>query len=166
MPRLTGAALALLVLTACAAPVTGFRDPAAPVYSIAAFDPARLPGTWTEAAAFRPAGAPPCAPGQAAIAPDLTTRLRLCAAGAAAAGRLVPAGPGRLQLAGAPSPLDQPIWVIWVDTDYRTLALGTPSGAWGAILVRGAPLSGDRLRAAAEVFDFSGYDTARLRRLP
>jgi apolipoprotein D and lipocalin family protein len=166
MPRLTAAAAALLALAACAAaPGAGFRDPAAPVYSIAAFDPARLPGTWTEAAAFAARGAPPCAAGFARIGTDLTASLRLCGS-ATAKGRLAMTGPGRLALAGAPAPLNQPLWVIWVDTDYRTLALGTPSGAFGSILVRGAPLTDDRLRAAAEVFDFSGYDIGQLRRLP
>ncbi|MBD3788696.1 MAG: lipocalin family protein [Sphingomonadales bacterium] len=55
------------------------------------------------------------------------------------------------------------LWLIWVDTAYRSLAVGTPSGQFGFVLDRGAQIPADRLAAAREVFDFNGYDTARLR---
>ena len=53
-------------------------------------------------------------------------------------------------------------WVIWADYDYRTLAIATPDGRFGFVLDRGA-IPSDRLTAAAEIFDFNGYDKARLR---
>ncbi|HOZ34653.1 MAG TPA: lipocalin family protein, partial [Tabrizicola sp.] len=53
-------------------------------------------------------------------------------------------------------------WILWVDSGYRTLAIGTPSGRFGFILDRSA-LPPDRLAAASEVFDFNGYTTAALR---
>jgi apolipoprotein D and lipocalin family protein len=162
-------ALALvLTLAACAperASAPGFRDTAVPMFSNAVFDPARLPGQWVQAAAFSDAGAG-CTRGGAGIEPGGATTLRLCLDGrvVAAQGRLVPVGPGRFALQGDAGPLAQTWWVVWVDTDYRTLAIGTPSGDWGFILNRGGPLPDDRLRAAAEIFDFNGYDTARLAR--
>ncbi|WP_435258004.1 lipocalin family protein [Thioclava sp. FR2] len=65
-------------------------------------------------------------------------------------------GPGRMEIDG------QLWWVIWVDTDYRTLAIATPSGAYGFILNRGGKLPADRLAAAKEIFAFNGYDVAKL----
>ena len=170
MPRLTHIALAL-VLAACArdaAPGGAFRAPGTPIYSNAAFDFARLPGDWAQVAAFANAGNT-CSAGRAQIAPDGTLRARLCLDGGTAQvqGRITPTGPGRFRVAGAaPSPLAQDWWIIWVDTGYRTLAIGTPSGEFGFILNRDGPLPADRLTAAAEIFDFNGYDRSRLTRLP
>jgi apolipoprotein D and lipocalin family protein len=73
------------------------------------------------------------------------------------AGPLAAAGPGRFAAAG-----QQEWWVIWVDTDYRTLAIGTPNGTFGFVLNRGGAVPPDRLRAAREIFDFNGYDVTRL----
>jgi apolipoprotein D and lipocalin family protein len=162
MPKLT-AALALLALAACARPAppaAGFRDPAAPIYSVAAFDPARLTGDWRQVAAF---GAPPqgCA-GAVRIAGTGAATGSLCLDGrsVAVAGPLAPAGPGRLAVAGM-----EDWWVVWVDEGYRTLAVGTPSGAFGFVLDRSGAPAPDRLRAAAVILDFNGYRTGALRPL-
>ena len=56
----------------------------------------------------------------------------------------------------------EPIWVLWVDQDYRVAALGTPSGTWAAVLVRPGKGRGDLLTAAREVLDFNGYDLKRI----
>ena len=53
-------------------------------------------------------------------------------------------------------------WVLWVDEEYRTAVIGTPSGAFGAVINRTASIKPDRLRAAREVLDFNGYDVSRL----
>lgn len=151
----------LVLLGACAAPgATGFRDAGAPIWSAAAFDPAQAQGDWQEAAAFLPQGAA-CRAGGARIA-EGQVEGSLCLGGRMTrlAGALRPVGPGRW---AAPQGPDW--WVLWVDTDYRTMAIGTPDGSFGTILVRRGGLSDDRLRAAAEIFDFNGYDTARLTRL-
>ena len=81
----------------------------------------------------------------------------LCLAGVArkVSGLAVPSGPGRLSVAG------EDWWILWVDTGYRTMAIGTPSGRFGFILDRGA-IPGDRLTAAREIFDFNGYRTSAL----
>ena len=73
------------------------------------------------------------------------------------AGLAEPVGPGRLRIKGQAD-----WWVLWVDSGYRTLAIGTPSGQFGFVLDRGA-IPGDRLTAAREIFDFNGYATAALR---
>lgn len=164
--RLIVVALALL-LGACAAkpPVPqNFRKPGTPIYSIAAFDPSRLPGKWSEVASFAPEGAA-CRPGGLEIVQTgagLRATGRLCRAGAEVghSGALTPVGPGgRMMLAGEAEPL----WVVWVDTDYRTLVIGTPSGRFGWVLNRGGALPSDRLKAAREILDWNGYDLARLR---
>ena len=166
MPRLIGVVL-MLALAACArtpAPGGTFRNVGVPIYSNATFDFARLPGAWQQAATF---GAP-CAPGRVTVGPDQTLRARLCLNGVVTPvqGRITPTGPGRFRVSGAKGQLAQDWWVIWVDVGYRTLAIGTPSGDFGFILNRDRPLPPDRLAAAIEIFDFNGYPTTSLRRLP
>jgi apolipoprotein D and lipocalin family protein len=82
----------------------------------------------------------------------------LCLDGAmrAISGVAAPSGPGRLQVKG-----EEDWWILWVDSGYRTLAIGTPSGRFGFVLDRGA-IPADRLTAAREVFDFNGYETQAL----
>jgi apolipoprotein D and lipocalin family protein len=152
----------LLLLAACAAkpPASaGFRAPDAPIWSAAAFAPAQAAGTWRQVADFRLDGSS-CGAGEVSITPQASgLRLdgTLCLAGVArkVSGLAVPAGPGRLTVAG------EDWWILWVDTGYRTMAIGTPTGRFGFILDRGA-IPGDRLTAAREIFDFNGYRTAEL----
>lgn len=163
MHKLTGLAVLLMLLSACVAskPVPGaaFRTAGAPMWSKAQLDTARLVGRWREAAGFAPKGAA-CRPGGAEITPapggGLRIAARLCLGGVSqrVSGAMEPAGPGRFRVAG------QEWWVIWADTDYRTLAIATPSGQFGFVLDRSAGLSVDRARAAREVFDFNGYAPA------
>ncbi|WP_101341277.1 lipocalin family protein [Cereibacter azotoformans] len=158
--------LPLLLLAACASrapepPAVTFRNTAQPIWSNAVFEPARIAGEWREVAAFAPPGA--CRPGGASIQPaagGLEIRGRLCLGGreTALAGPLDVTGPGRLLPAGG----TEPWWVLWVDTDYRTLAIGTPSGRFGFVLNRGGPLPPDRLTAAREILEWNGYDLGRL----
>lgn len=165
------AALVLAALAACAPapPAARFRDPGAPIWSVAAFDPARLPGNWTQTAALAAAGAGSCPAGAGlAIGADLQASGWLCLNGAevAVAGRLVPAGPGRLRLEGrGPGGPDAVWWIIWADEAVRTLAVATPSGAFGFVLDRSGATPPDRLAAAVELFDFNGHDRRLLRPL-
>ncbi len=155
-------AVAAVVLAGCAAKppaATGFRAGDAPIWSAAAFQPAQTAGTWRQVAAFRPEGAS-CGAGGLEITPEaggLRLEGSLCLAGSLrkVSGLAVPSGPGRLTVAG------EEWWVLWVDSGYRTLAIGTPSGRFGFILDRGA-IPADRLTAAREIFDFNGYRTAAL----
>ena len=130
------------------------------MWSNAQFDLSRLSGQWRQVAGFAmtPDG---CKPGGVEVTgPAQTQRIaaRLCLNGQTIglSGPITTVGPGRIRVA------DQEWWVIWVDTDYRTLAIGTPSGAFGFVLNRGAGLPADRIRAAREIFDFNGYDIAKL----
>ena len=164
-------ALALLTLSAvlngCApAPeaVTRsiYRNTAAPIWSAAAFQPGKIDGEWRQVATYSTGENPGCRPGALRFergASGLEVRGQLCLSGALVpvSGPVTSSGPGRLRLPGMGE-----WWVIWVDSGYRTLAIATPGGEFGFVLDRGA-ISGDRLRAAAEIFDFNGYSKARLR---
>ncbi len=151
-----------LALAACAAkPVatTTFRAPETPIWSAAAFQPGSIAGDWRQVASFQGAGSD-CRTGAVEIAPaagGLQIEGSLCLAGQTqpVSGFARSSGPGRLVVSG------EEWWVLWVDTDYRTLAIGTPSGRFGFILNRGA-IPGDRLNAAREIFDFNGYRTEAL----
>lgn len=137
------------------------RDAAAPIYSAAAFDPARLEGRWVQAAGFGGSGSATCGPGALEFSrgkTSLAVRGQLCLRGqmVAVAGNLGALGQGRLTVPG----MDD-WWVLWVDSGYRTLAVGTPSGTFGFVLDRGE-VSSDRLAAAREIFEFNGYASEAL----
>jgi apolipoprotein D and lipocalin family protein len=153
-----------LVLAACAAkpPISGaFRAADAPIWSAAAFQPAQIAGHWRQVAGFQAAGAG-CAGEDIEFQPvgsGLQVRGNLCLNGAVrnVSGLAETIGPGRLQIKG-----QEDWWILWVDSGYRTLVIGTPSGRFGFILDRGA-IPADRLTAAREVLDFNGYATGALR---
>lgn len=158
MHRLIFAAFAL-TLSACVQqtaplPNSNFRPQGGQVYTAAAFDAARLPGRWAQVAGFGPKTN--CKPGGVDIKPDGTAAFRLCLGGKTVkgAGKMQPTGPGRFAVAG------QEWFILWADGDYRTLAIGTPTGAFGFVLNRGGKISGDRMTAAREIFEWNGYDTA------
>lgn len=138
-----------------------FRTEAIPIWSAAAFDPGAIAGGWQQVAGFatKPGG---CAGGALQFLPDaggFVVTGSLCLNGKATRinARATPNGPGRLAVSG-----QEDWWILWVDSGYRTLAIGTPSGGFGFVLDRGA-IPPDRLTAAREVFDFNGYATADLR---
>lgn len=152
----------LLALAACAAApqVTGYRDPATPIYSNAVLQLTDYAGKWMQAADFSTV---PCAPGGVTLTPasggmQITGQLCLSGQPTDVTGLYAATGPGRLQRG-----TDAPWWVIWADTNLRTLAIGTPDGRFGFVLNKGAALPADRMNAAREVFDFNGYNLARLR---
>jgi apolipoprotein D and lipocalin family protein len=153
--------VATLTLAACAPkPVaTGFRSTEVPIWSAAAFAPAQAAGSWRQVAVFQAEGAE-CGAGGVEITPEaggLRLSGALCLDGSKrdVSGVATSSGPGRLMVGG------EDWWVLWVDTGYRTMAIGTPSGRFGFILDRGA-IPSDRLNAAREVFDFNGYRTGAL----
>lgn len=157
--------IALLLLAGCAAggPTGGLRATNAAIYSSAVLEPGRMVGRWQQVGDFAQPGTAACKPGGAEIlqGPNgLRVAARLCLAGKSTAlsGALTPAGPGRFALAG------QPVWwVLWADSGYRSLVIGTPSGAFGFVLDRGATLPPDRMGAAREVLDWNGYDLTKMR---
>lgn len=164
---MTAAALLLAACTAAPPPPGGVFRRAVPIYSNATFDIARMAGRWHQSAAFAAPAAAPCT-GGIAVDGTLSATGTLCLNGQVlpVAGRFMAAGPGRVRLAGADGTPAQDWWMLWVDADYRTLAIGTPSGDWGMVLNRGGPVPPDRLAAARELFGFNGYDLTRLVTLP
>jgi apolipoprotein D and lipocalin family protein len=153
--------LLLLVLAACASPKAevAFRNPETPIFSSAAFDSGKFAGNWRQVAAF--SDTPGCSSGAVTVGPGpagLTVDGSLCLGGKEQriSGPLTARGPGRFGVAGM-----QDWWILWVDSGYRTMAIGTPSGQFGFILDRGA-IAPDRLTAAREIFDFNGYIASRL----
>jgi apolipoprotein D and lipocalin family protein len=155
MPRLI---LLVLLLASCARPapqVVAFRDAAVPIYSNAVMDMAGITGDWAQSASFAVGG--DCRAGGVRIAQAASGLIAdgtLCLGGVATdiAGPLQVVGPGRLRAASGPD-----WWVVWADTDLRSLAIGTPDGRMGFILDRTGGLPADRLAAARQVFDFNGY---------
>lgn len=160
-----------LALAACGGntpePRRGFRADV-PIYSNAVLDLTQLQGRWSQVAAFATDPETDCRAGGASIAQaktGLAILARLCLDGEAVDvnSPLAISGPGRLTpTAKVAAPLDRAWWVLWADTDLRTLVVGTPDGSFGFILNRNAPLTPDRLTAAKQVLRFNGYDTTRL----
>ncbi len=159
------ALLGYLALAACgpepepaSAPAASFRDRGVPIGSTTRGDLGSLSGDWVIAQSF---------PGPSFAAPGTRLRLepeagggallRFEGPGGARELRAANAGPGRLAVEGGPE-----LWVLWVDDDFRTAAVGTPDGSLGWIMDRPGQASGDRTAAAREVLDWSGYDLGRL----
>lgn len=150
-----GAVALCLVLSACvetpSAPVAGVRDLSAPMAATTRFDPKRLAGDWVVR--------------QTAIAPNVGS-LSLAWDGA---GYAVTDGAGRrdrytlTQGARWRDEAGTETWVLWVDADYRTAALGNPDGTVGMIVDRAATGGADRITAAREIMDWFGYDLAGLK---
>ena len=69
--------------------------------------------------------------------------------------------PGVLREVGA----DNTLVVMWVDEGFRTAAVGDANGRWAAVIDRTATSSPDRIKAATEILDFYGWDTAKLKRV-
>ena len=169
MSRLT-LLLAFGILAGCVTPAPksppqSYRQSQTPIYSSAVFDQTRLTGRWDQVATFA-RGKPRCASGGANFVQKtsgLFVELALCAAQGKrkVSGAVQKSGPGRFRIAG----LNEELWVLWADGDYRTLVLGTPSGSLGFILNRGGAISGDRMVAAREILDWNGYDLAALKQL-
>ena len=156
-----------LVLAACSAPpkpAPALRDPAAWISSAVLFDPARFAGEWHVAES----GTPGCA--GAAQRWDWDGKAyRLsgvdCSGGKPAKlkGQAALTGPGA-RFTPNEAFGREPVWLLWVDQDYRVAVLGTPSGHFATVLSRGLPPRGDLLKAAREVLDFNGYDVTRIGR--
>ncbi|RVV98824.1 lipocalin [Mesobaculum littorinae] len=155
-------ALLLCALAACGrdpAPAPeadrSYRDTSVIISSSSRFDAARFAGTWQRQATFGAAYAdPPC---REVRFVDVPGGMEVETCRGAAPKLYSQSSYGRLQAPGA-----EPLWVLWVDDDFRTAVVGTPSGRLGWILDRGS-LPPDRARAAREVLAFNGYDLSQLR---
>ena len=161
------ALLALLLLAACGrgtpVPVTeapSFRDRAQPIASTTRGTAQDMTGEWVISQAY---------PGLPFAAAGTRVLLALGANGTAIWRFTGPAGSGMVATTtGLPgrfvptAPGGPELWVLWVDDDFRTAAIGTPDGRTGWIMDRPGAASADRTGAAREMLDFNGYDVARL----
>jgi len=156
----------LLALAGCVQPEPekpGLRNPQAMISSAALFDPARFQGDWLVAAS----GTPRCMGARQTWRWDGKTGFALegvdcsLARPSVLGGRAVLTGPGARMVPDAAFGR-APVWVLWVDQDYRIAVLGTPSGRFGQVIVRDLPGRPDLMTAAREVLDFNGYDLTRI----
>jgi apolipoprotein D and lipocalin family protein len=154
-------ALLLVVLMACGPrpePVQpSFRDSAAQIYSSAVLQTDRLEGHWVQVAGFAGA-AMPCGPGAVDIAGGQVHWSLCLDSMRSGEGAMVPGKAGRFAVAGM-----EDWWLLWVDGDYRTMVVGTPTGHFGFVLNRDGGLPGDRATAVRDILQFNGYDIGRLR---
>ena len=78
---------------------------------------------------------------------------------------LAESGNGRFREAGGSAAFDgKMLWVLWMDADDRTAAIGTPGGEFGWIMDRRATGGQDRLKAAREIMKWMGYDMDAMRK--
>ena len=146
-------------LAACAPqPPAGYRDLEAPIGATTRFDALKFTGTWLLVASFQPHHR---APVKVTIAPEVS-HLRVTSNEVPQIAGLYREGmPGELiPISGA----KETLVVMWVDEEFRTAAVGTPSGGFGAVLNREEDIPADRARAARDVFEFYGWDVSRLKR--
>ncbi len=163
------ALLALLVLAACGrgapepvpvAEAPSFRDRAQLIASTTRGTAQDLTGEWVISQSYP--GQPLAAPGtRVVVAPGAGGAVLWRFSGAAGDGEVatVTGLPGRFVPGAGGGP---ELWVLWVDDDFRTAAVGTPDGSIGWIMNRPGEASGDRTAAAREVLEWSGYDLGRL----
>lgn len=163
------ALIALLVLAACGrgepepaavADAPSFRDRGVLIASTTRGTAGDLEGEWVISQSYP--GLAFAAPGtRVAVAPGANGAVLWRFSGPAGAGEVatVTGLPGRFKPGAGNGP---ELWVLWVDDDFRTAAVGTPDGSIGWIMNRPGEASGDRTAAAREVLEWSGYDLGRL----
>lgn len=170
--------MVLVVLTACAppppsppAPAPVFRDTSAQIASQTDVTPARLAGEWFVRQEFRSPSLPrlPISAWEFTVGTngDLLTKQIVCDRGNCTEGphvALLLTGPGRWTAVDPPAGFPtQEIWVMWMEFDSRTAAIGTPSGEFGWIMDKSRTGGGDRITAAREIMDWFGYETGQLK---
>lgn len=164
--RLVAASAIAPALTACLGGggdgVEFHRNTKRPISSITRFDAAQFAGKWVIRGEFVHPGEKP-----------LYGNVVVEAGGSGVSGIIVSNATGSRErydasmntagriIVGTP-PFGTEYWVLWVDADYRTAAIGTPSGSFGWIIDRNRTGGADRIKAAAEVLAFNGYAKERL----
>ena len=174
MRILAGLVLALIVGCTPEPPVLTqtdvFRNPSAQIASQTNVTADRLAGDW----AIRQRFASPSGPKFAMTLSPLPegalqmTVVRSVCEGDVCSGvetlvLLAPTGPGRWTPVDPPAGLfDAELWVMWMDFDDRTAAIGTPTGEFGWIMDKNISGGGDRITAAREIMEWFGYNLAQL----
>lgn len=149
-----------------------YRDVEVEIASTTRFDAQEFAGFWNIRAEFARGGEQPTRAGvDFQLGPDgeivqiaLHGPKRRRRFGVVAYYEVDQAMPGRLVLGDPPFATEY--WVLWVDDDYRTAAIGTPSGTFGWIIDRERTGGEDRITAASEILEWVGYDMSLLVDLP
>ncbi|WP_415402350.1 hypothetical protein [Tateyamaria sp. SN3-11] len=136
------------------------RNPTVPIGAITRFEAARFDGRWNvrqsgggawDMRAFEVAGE--------------STAWREQSGSAARTGTIVQRGPGILRIVYEGGDL-RDLWVVWIDPDHQTAALGDPEGRFGFVVTRAGTARADQITAARQVLDFNGYRTETWRDVP
>ena len=69
-----------------------------------------------------------------------------------------PLAQNRWQLSSEADDRRMEMWVIWIDDDFRTAAIGSPDSDMAFILDRKSEGGADRINAASDVLAFNGYN--------
>jgi apolipoprotein D and lipocalin family protein len=69
-----------------------------------------------------------------------------------------PIAQNRWRLTSETTDIEMELWIIWIDDELRTAAVGSPDSDLAFILDRKASGGADRIKAASEVLDFNGYN--------
>jgi len=77
--------------------------------------------------------------------------------------RLSVLGQGRFRPVAGTRFDDADLWVLWMDADDRTVAIGTPGGSFGWIMDRQPTGGEDRITAAKDIMEWMGYDLSLAR---
>ena len=149
-------AVLALVLTSCAQVPppshVGFRDVTAPIGGTTRFDPARFAGDWYVVSTFG----------------DVSVRKQTFAFDTASGMVTGPTGETyRSNGPGVLTPVNpgtgERFVIMWIDEDFRTAAIGTPSGSDAVILDRKPHAAPDRLAAAKDILSWYGWDLTKLK---
>lgn len=142
---------------------TSLRNPAAQIASQANVSAQRMEGVWAIRQRFDGQAGPERAMELAAMPDGALQLVQRQVTGEDIRIRLEPRGPGRWAPAGAQTSLPEvELWVMWMDFDDRTAAIGTPGGQFGWIMDKATSGGADRIVAAREIMDWFGYDVSRL----
>lgn len=163
--------LSALILAGCEAPEP-LRDPKAPISSTTRLDPTLFSGrwvitasTWPELAGLDLSFSANRAGGFEAELPYVDCQESDLCSLERWRGTAALSGPGRLR--PGPGWREGDLWILWIDADHRTAAIGTPSGRFAWIIEKDARRTPpDRMAAARDILDWAGYDLARLAGVP
>lgn len=176
--RFGASALMALALAGCAVDSvpTGdaaipFRNPTAPIGVTSRYDDARFAGVWFVRAVVDRGSSLVQVERRTDASGDVAWVLFLeaCPTGGGQCPVIEDAWAARTDVPGADVITDprngstqRPV-VVWVDADYRTAAVGDEGGAFAWVLDRAPRGGADRIKAARQVLEFSGFDLRQMR---